>query len=307
MQLYKDIFDLIAKHPDDPSIYTAMIPFKSQVNTTSKSLATRYIFEENEVPLDRALQFSGKNVLIALLKHGAHTKKFDTIKKAIYRKGSIKILADYGFDLTIKDDFNEYNLLNCVLHYSNVDPNQIKELVDYGVDVNFISEGKTPLHVLVSQDCNPEMDPASRIESIKILLQKGADPNIQACSQYPIARNIGTPLHWSAHSDQPQPRIVEMLLEYGAEVNAKLITPEGILYKPIDVFSREHPRPHTKEVSQCITLLEQAERWRENKLRTTWVTAAVVTGRKLHQPINPTPLNTCTAIIPYTGRSEIIE
>lgn len=119
------------------------------------------------------------------------------------------------------------------------------------------------------------------------LLQNGANPNARQndIHQY-------TALHYLAECKdnllyiKKYTNLAELLIAYGAN-------PYLGAYgrRAIDKATRARN-------SKMVTIFESVYRWQSNSdLRKTWVTAAVMFARKPEMPA----INTCTAIVPYTG------
>lgn len=126
------------------------------------------------------------------------------------RKGDVEVLKLFvhgDAPIDTRDELFEYAA--CCGHVASV-----KCMVEAGVDVNSVNEFLTPLMMAAR---------GSRLDTIKFLLEAGADPNLSA-NEEPIIGITTTTLYYAAiarvpGSDASQPEaIVRCLLDHGARL-----------------------------------------------------------------------------------------
>jgi ankyrin repeat protein len=108
---------------------------------------------------------------------------------------------------------NNYKLIEILLH-AGANPNQSITCNNNQQPTTTNEYYCTPLHIAVEQ---------KNIELVTLLLQHGSNPNI-------VDVNLWTPLHIAMKSSINSPRIVQLLLDYNADVNLKTNTGSTILH-----------------------------------------------------------------------------
>jgi ankyrin repeat protein len=96
-----------------------------------------------------------------------------------------------------------------------MNPAAIRILIEEGADVNRLDKDYgSPLHYACWQgDGNGGRESEVTEEAVRTLLEAGADPNVKARGNFP--------LHEAVRGDWGSPTSVRVLLEYGAEVDAR--------------------------------------------------------------------------------------
>ncbi|PNP79771.1 hypothetical protein FNYG_06864 [Fusarium nygamai] len=148
---------------------------------------------------------------------------------------SIVHLAIFGETLSTILEFPSRIDLNAtensglgVLHYSDLEMQDLKRLVNAGADVN-IGEGERPTPLQVYADCD--------FEKVKYIVKRGANVNS-------LSPHHGSPLHRACRAGQSD--IIKFLVEHGANVDATedfLGTPLQALclaQSPIDALEHEN-------------------------------------------------------------------
>ncbi|KAF5650769.1 ankyrin 1 [Fusarium tjaetaba] len=148
---------------------------------------------------------------------------------------SIVHLAIFGKTLSTILEFPSTIDLNAtanngigVLHYSDLDINDLKRLVNAGANIE-IGEGERPTPLQVYADCD--------FEKVKYIVKRGANVNS-------LSPHHGSPLHQACRAGQFD--IIKFLVEHGANVNATedfLGTPLQALFlaqSPFDALEHEN-------------------------------------------------------------------
>ncbi len=163
--------------------------------------------------------------------------------------GVIEVLVNNGQDINIPSGQLGHTPLHAALSYgqsacaqfllergANMQPKNhthaifcasnvecIKLLLDRGVDVNTPTDsGCTPLHLMTGFELsNHKLSFEERLACCQYLLERGADVNALTNEQYRVAGV--TPLHRAVEEtkEDKDSRIVQLLLDYGANINAK--------------------------------------------------------------------------------------
>ncbi|WP_428230049.1 ankyrin repeat domain-containing protein [Flavobacterium sp.] len=148
------------------------------------------------------------NIITNSLKNGLNAQDINGKTSLIWavRTSDIKTVKELlalGADTSIVDNVGE-----SVLHYATRQNNLeiLNIILDTNVDINLKSEGAYKQTAIFTPA------EASRIPVLKILLERGANPDIQ--DKYKM-----TPLQWAAQ--QGKIEAVKTLLEFGASVNTK--------------------------------------------------------------------------------------
>ncbi len=163
------------------NIASMLIEYDANLNTFNSNKTT---------PLGYAIRFCSADVVELFLKNGADPNLADAI--AVFGLPSLTITP----------------LLTAI---SNQRYDIAKMLLDYGADINQTISSSNPssllLHLIYSNN----------VQSVRFLLENGADPNHDECLSGPIWGN--------------QPEILSLLLEHGANAN-QIINNEGT--SPLD-------------------------------------------------------------------------
>ncbi|KAB5583602.1 ankyrin repeat-containing domain protein [Coniochaeta sp. 2T2.1] len=171
-----------------------------------------------------------------------------------YREECVRLLLEAGASLTVESRFDaipEHQLRLAdpglddgaivqllPLHIAVMSDNYevVLALLEAGADLNSVSEGHTALHCAFRNTSLPgeylnnfnhyntdtqSHDP--RLDIIEALLEAGADPNSEV-AEVPLRTSAGligkmTPIMYAARAT-PDPKILELLLRHGADVNA---------------------------------------------------------------------------------------
>ncbi len=182
-----------------------------------------------EVPLTCAVSCNNVNAASILLKNGA-----DTAKSQVFRNTSVlaeavhqdahnmvDLLLRFGADVSWRKTWNgESRNGPTVLHYAR-SPIIVSQLIKYGVDVNAADiHGWTPLHMMANLkrlSCHCYLHIAhnigyARYDIAALLIENGASIDKPGCNGF-------TPLHCAVESGDV--KFIRLLLEYGAEVDAR--------------------------------------------------------------------------------------
>ena len=81
--------------------------------------------------------------------------------------------------------------------------------------------------------------------TMKFLLQNGANINFHSTKKVLSSSSMGTPLMWAAYAEAQDPELVAMLLDKGADVNARTVEGQTAL-------SRAEPRGNTAVVDMLL-------------------------------------------------------
>ncbi|KAL6804820.1 ankyrin repeat-containing domain protein [Trichoderma sp. SZMC 28013] len=255
---------------DNPEVVQAFLPFippdsvnryfhqVNDVENVEAILNTGKVdidcFQNGKTRLCRATESHKLDLVKLLLKHGADPN-MRCARKRIY---------DYSGDITLQID-NERGPAplhafsspeeRCIFMKDDVKKAEecVRVLIEAGADVNATmdwdysrrGQNLTPLHLAVQKTNTTfgywgSLDKSEEILA-KVLLAAGADPNVRTDKG-------NTPMH-IANPEKPQ--LLDMLVEYGADVNAvnewgrtpllEIITNMG----PSSVFDRLKPDVHT--------------------------------------------------------------
>ena len=209
-----------AQNAGDPLLVEALIEATNYASHTALHLAARLRNDTKivEILLDHGAETAGHHY------HG------ETPLHAAVANGEpavIQVLLDNGADIMAQTDAGMTSLH---LAASKHDAGVVAPLLTHGADVNARTDwGVTPLHLAAEHNSAPAV--------IELLLERGANVNVKTsyaasrgpggpdsiCHSYPlpsICDDDLTPLHLSVeHNDSPA--IVELLLEQGANVNAR--------------------------------------------------------------------------------------
>ena len=168
----------------------------------------------------RFIQAAGKNditTMNALLQQGIQVNELraDALAQLVrirkINKDTLGLLIEKGLDVS------DGQLLH---HVRNLDSTRV--LLDAGANINAIrgggEYGYTPLHRLIAPSGYNNPLPVDYVSMVKLLLERGADPNAMSGS--------GTPLHLASAVKPGTEDVIELLVQHGADVNAT-ITFEG--------------------------------------------------------------------------------
>jgi ankyrin repeat protein len=162
---------------------------------------------QSKSPLLIASQANQENICFALLSYGAniHLSSKDNHNALMYAvwNGNMKLartLISYGIDIN-QTSLNGDSSLFYACQKGNV--SMVNLLLDYGANVNHtIRDGWSVLHQAIEQ---------GSILICKLLLERGANVNgIDYCGIAPIHVAIQT---------QPNPELISLLLDSGADIN----------------------------------------------------------------------------------------
>lgn len=220
------------------SLKTIQDILKSSVNVNS-------INHNYDTPIFVALytHFNNEDIIKELLRHGASVRVFNKrgetpLHVALMKEKKLEIIQDilkYGADVNVADADGNTAIFK-VLYHKHDNLEVIKELLRHGACVKVTNKfGQTPLYVALHQRKN--------IQIIQELLNYGSDVNTKSKNGFtPIFESLYsfkifkellkkgasvleksesgyTLLHLAVQSDNP--KIVEEILNYGADANAK--------------------------------------------------------------------------------------
>lgn len=167
---------------------------------------------DDHTPLSIATKCNNLEIVNLLLEKGAtaNVKCGSGIwKTPLYiaiEKGCLeiaKVLLVNNADTNFQESSHGWTALQFAAMHNKLD--EVKLLLEHNTDPNFIGwSGKAPLHSAVAE---------KHVEIVQILLQNGADPNIESHGDYL------RPLHYAAEADHLE--ILNLLLENGADPNLK--------------------------------------------------------------------------------------
>ena len=169
------------------------------------------IDDSNHNSLIEAYLFRRINVVKLLISYGAdvnarnHNGHTSLGRACMYDFDDVAaVLLDHGADvyLLIPQGLNKLNPF--IIASMNGNVSTIKLLLDRGADINYICDGCTPLRTACYY---------GEIRVVRYLLKRGADAN--ASSPYGL-----TPLMLAAR-DSCNCALINLLLEYGADINAE--------------------------------------------------------------------------------------
>ncbi len=206
-----------------PSSYL-LLPFHERAKIVSVGLLLAMAVEENDVKKaerllsiePRAIHYQGNSLLPKTLRLG----KWQLARLFINRGKDVDQLANFKTMLftPLYSEPTNYAILEALLRHANKrkdfnyqpylakaitkkDTNSLRMLVKYGANLN-PKDQKAPLFLAADKD---------DVQTIKFLLELGADPNIKFSGS--------TLLHRAISSEKPQ--LAKILLEGHANVNAK--------------------------------------------------------------------------------------
>jgi len=179
------------------SLLSLLIQYGSVINTYDQKLHT---------PFHYACMFGHTVVAYLLIKSGAHIHKtniegYDAIQiAALYNQEEIvAFLLDIGYPVN-NIASNNNSSLHCAIRSAN--PAIVEAIIKNGCDINITSLYGSPLHEAVNN-----------LALINLLLEHGANPNIQGKHGY-------TPLHILCrlnHKDVIP--VFQLLIKHGADMN----------------------------------------------------------------------------------------
>lgn len=146
-------------------------------------------------------------------------------------------------------DKDGYTALMVAARYSRKDENKLVEkLISYGADVNLVSnKGWTALMLSVRCTTNDSM-----IETAKMLLDNGADPNIQERDGESALTLALTVLPSSIET-------IRLLLENGANTRLRTINDVNAMRRVIDISAK--PGQSESVRTQCKTVIRMIAEW----------------------------------------------
>ena len=206
----------------------------------------------NLTPLMIACEKGNIDTINVLLNAGADTNIADCegatcIHYAVYADCSTDVLQEIICHSACVNATNKYNQTALILGYVNGNHDAINVLLKAGAYPNIAdNDGDTCLHVAVTEDCSKEVLQAlinrgadvnatnktnatplmiackkASMESINVLLNAGADPNISGTSCFRCLHDAVTLGH--------KKEILQVLINHGADVNAANTNNETVL------------------------------------------------------------------------------
>ncbi|MCM8832442.1 MAG: ankyrin repeat domain-containing protein [Candidatus Omnitrophica bacterium] len=119
-----------------------------------------------------------------------------------------KVFVEAGVDINIADQFGETAIMKA-MEKDNIE--LVKFLIDKGADIHtYSNEGKNLLTIVLEKN---------RYELAKSLIESGVDVNLQ--NKLEDNYTYESPLEIECKKNNPNREMIELLLKYGADVNAR--------------------------------------------------------------------------------------
>jgi ankyrin repeat protein len=146
---------------------------------------------------------------------------------------AVKLLLDRGADVNIADSFGATPLLEASREH-NAD--LVKVLLDKGAQVDPPSQYSSPLHSALTFWLDSTCETKGG-KTVRLLLEAGADPNVNLIGNTYMLNRPNTPFIMAAHNT---PRtVVELMLDHGAETNHQALREWSPLFSAVQKNSAD--------------------------------------------------------------------